>query len=90
MPYATAEQQAERDELVARILAAAPGGLTKFEVSRRVRAELGMPTGIRTGNNTGADSLRRLEAAGRIRSVEEPWACPARYRRLYSLTEEGS
>ena len=90
MPYATAEQQAERDELVAGMLKAASGGLTEYQVSRVLRARLGLSNTIRTGDGMGRGALHRLEKAGRARYVEQPWKCPGGFRRVWFLAGEGS
>ena len=89
MAYLTAEQRAERDELVAGLLAAA-GSITEYEMDRRLRAELHRPNqGIRIGSGTGRESLRRLERAGRARFTVEPWPGAHRFRRVWYPAGEG-
>lgn len=90
MPYRTPQQRAERDELVARLLAAVPGGITEYELGRRLKAELGQRAGsLRNGGNRmGCSSLVRLEAAGRARCVREPWPVVQGFRRVWFPVEE--
>lgn len=87
MPYATAEQQAERDELVYGFVAAARGGLTEYEVTRLLRARLGIPDAM-AKNGLGRAPLGRLLEAGRVRYIEKPWKCPGGFRRVWYPVEE--
>ena len=88
MAYRTAEQQAERDELVAGILAGAPSGITEYGIDRLVRRELGIRR--HAGSGMGRASLWRLEAAGRARFEEEPHYCRSGSRRVWYPVEERS
>ena len=86
MAYRTAEQRAERDELVAGILAGAPSGITEYGIDRLVRARLGLRRHV--GSGYGRASLWRLKAAGRARFEEEPHQCREGFRRVWYPVEE--
>lgn len=87
----TAEKRADRDELVARLLAQAPGGITEYELARVIRAATGQHANTSEhGSGAGRDSLRRLQRAGRARCVTEPHSCRYGFRRVWFPAGEGS
>jgi hypothetical protein len=73
-----AERAGRRDELMAGILERSPG-LTVWEYQWRLARAEGKPR----GSSDPKKALARLEAAGRARSVREPWSCKAGFRDLW-------